>query len=118
MEKLNFFACIILALVSIYFVEEMVLEFLAGITAYSFSHHNLTPLDNPSVVVCFDLSDKSLDVGQNIMFNVTQSSGDQFFNAELIITVQDTDLYEIDNEFGWGLLTCFAMEPLCYWLPL
>ena len=64
-KSFKIFASIILALVSIYFVEEMVLEFLAGITAYSFSHHNLTPRDNPSVVVCFDLTDKSLDVGQN-----------------------------------------------------
>lgn len=108
-------AFIVLSVATIWFVEDMFEEYLAGKTNYHISRKDLTNSDNPAIAICLDLWDPLLEVGPDIVFNVSQYDKydtKQTKQVDVKITTLDTELTEIHNEHVWGRLKCFQLEPL------
>ena len=111
MKRLKIAAFIVFGSASILFTKDIFVEVMEGITDYHVTHQDVTPSDNPAVIICFDLRVSSLDVGPDIIFNVEQSTGNQTKKVDLQITKLETELYEIHVEFAWSRHTCFKLEP-------
>ena len=78
----------VLALLTLFFVQDTIVDFMAGTTSFDVSYQELTHQDSPQVVICLDLYDQSKFVDPYIVFNVTQQEGSQTRVADLKISKQ------------------------------
>ena len=118
MNNLKILVFMAIALLTVFFVQDTIGDFMAGTTSFGDSYQELTDQDSPLVVICLDLYYQSKYVEPYILFNMTQQEGSQTRVADLKITKQETLLQELlpkiwlEEVFAFGNLfpTCYKLE--------